>query len=290
MNETNMQFYNACREVPKNAQRTISAGRLRGMTDINPQWRIQKLTEMFGPEGLGWSVETVRKWIEDGANGEKCAFTDIKLYVKFDGIDGEWSRPIEGTGGSMLVTQEKSGLHTSDEAFKMARTDAISVACKELGMGANVYWAAGKQTKYDTNGRDDTPFPDADNGVKVQPNDIQMIHNIMTVYPKENRDTSLKLMLAKYKADKVEDLSAADFVKFREELLQSADKMKNTRLLSMVKSFAEKGRMSEKNARDIIETGIGKLDDVTVGTFNVFASQFLQMYKDLEIRDEQADD
>lgn len=137
---------------------------------------------------------------------------------------------------------------------------------------------------------DDAPFPDAENEIKVQPNDVQMIHNIMTVYPKENRDTSLKLMLAKYKADKVEDLSAADFVKFREELLQSADKMKNTRLLSMVKSFAEKGRMSEKNARDIIETGIGKLDDVTVGTFNVFASQFLQMYKDLEINDEQADD
>ena len=35
----------------------------------------------------------------------------------------------------------------NDEAFKMAETDAISVACKKLGMGADVYWQA-NETKY----------------------------------------------------------------------------------------------------------------------------------------------
>ena len=36
---------------------------------------------------------------------------------------------------------------TSDECYKMAYTDAISVAAKALGIGADVYWAAGR-TKY----------------------------------------------------------------------------------------------------------------------------------------------
>jgi hypothetical protein len=40
----------------------------------------------------------------------------------------------------MFVASEKSGLYTSDECFKMALTDALSVACKALGIGADVYW------------------------------------------------------------------------------------------------------------------------------------------------------
>lgn len=47
----------------------------------------------------------------------------------------------------MLVAAETKGLYTNDEAFKMAYTDAVSVACKQLGIGADVYWSRG-ETKY----------------------------------------------------------------------------------------------------------------------------------------------
>jgi DNA-binding NarL/FixJ family response regulator len=70
---------------------------------------------------------------------------DIDLFVK---ENGEWGEAIPGTGGSQFVSKEKSGLYTNDECFKMALTDAISVACKALGMGADVYWQSGR-TKYD---------------------------------------------------------------------------------------------------------------------------------------------
>ena len=49
----------------------------------------------------------------------------------------------------MLVVLESKGLRTNDEAFKMAYTDAQSVALKALGFGARIY--IGKQdTKYPT--------------------------------------------------------------------------------------------------------------------------------------------
>lgn len=139
----NVKLYEAVRAVPDSAKREIKAGRLKGKTDINPMWRIKVLTEQFGPCGIGWYYETTRKWIEESEK-ESAAFVDIKLYVK---IDGEWSKPIEGTGGSMFKTMESKGLYTSDECFKMATTDAISVACKQLGIGADVYWGA-DSTKY----------------------------------------------------------------------------------------------------------------------------------------------
>ncbi len=133
----NLEIYEKVKEVPKNAQKAINAGRLKGMTDINPQWRIEKLTEVFGPVGFGWyTKETKREFIE-GANGEKMCFVDIELYVK---VGDNWSMPIYGTGGSTFIAKENKGLYTSDEVVKMAYTDAISVACKQLGIGANVYW------------------------------------------------------------------------------------------------------------------------------------------------------
>ena len=140
---SNMDIYDSFRVTPKEAQKEIAGGRLRGFTDINPMYRIQKLTEKFGPCGIGWYYEPVKKWIEH-AGDEVMAFVDISLFIK---VDGEWSKPIAGTGGSALYTMEKGGLKASDECFKMATTDAISVACKQLGIGADVYWRAG-ESKY----------------------------------------------------------------------------------------------------------------------------------------------
>lgn len=141
----NMRIYDAVRAVPEEAKRAITAGRLKGKTDINPMWRIKALTEQFGPCGDGWGYTIDRLWIEEGANGEKCAFAMISLW--YTQKDGMRSDPVIGIGGNMLVANEKNGLYTFDECYKMALTDAISVACKALGFGADVYWSADR-TKY----------------------------------------------------------------------------------------------------------------------------------------------
>lgn len=142
----NLEIYNKLKSVPANAKKEITGGRLKGMTDIKPMWRIEKLTELFGACGIGWKTIIKSKGILDGANGEKVAIVDIELYIK---NNNEWSEAIEGTGGSSFVANEKNGLYTSDECYKMAYTDALSVACKSLGMGAEVYWG---DSKYANNG------------------------------------------------------------------------------------------------------------------------------------------
>lgn len=140
----NLEIYSQVCEVPKEAQKAISAGRLKGMTDINPMWRIRTLTELFGAAGFGWVAPIKRTWLDTGANGEITVNVECELSYKYN---GEWSKPISGIGGSKLVTKENAGLYTDDEAYKKAYTDALSVACKALGIGAKVYWAA-DNTKY----------------------------------------------------------------------------------------------------------------------------------------------
>ena len=84
-------------------------------------------------------------------------FIQVNLYVK----DKEWSKPIVGVGGSTFIAKEKSGLYTSDEAYKMALTDAISVSCKALGIAADIYWSK-DNTKYTkTEEPKETPKADA---------------------------------------------------------------------------------------------------------------------------------
>lgn len=150
----NLELYNKMREVPEEAKKTIRGGRLKGMTDINPMWRIKKLTEEFGPCGIGWYYTIDDRWVETSmAKDEITANVIISLYYK---TDEGWSMPVQGVGGSMLLAQEKNGLYTNDECFKMATTDAISVACKAIGMGADVYWG-NDNTKYNDTKRENQP-------------------------------------------------------------------------------------------------------------------------------------
>lgn len=155
---TNMEIYDRARSVPKEALKPIIGGRLKGMSDINPMWRLKMLTELFGVCGIGWKVELTDKRLERGHGDEVVCFVDINLYIR----DGEkWSAPIPGMGGSAFVTAERNGVYTNDECFKMAFTDAISVACKSLGFAADVYFANDK-SKYDTTPSDDShtkPLP-----------------------------------------------------------------------------------------------------------------------------------
>lgn len=143
----NLKFYNKLKTPPKEALKTIGAGRLKGMTDIKPQWRILVMTETFGACGIGWYYDNVHYEYKEVSNGEVICNCRLNLYVK---IDNEWSKPIFGTGGSKLTAKESSGLYNSDEAEKMAMTDALSVAMKALGVAGDIYLGY-SDSKYEPN-------------------------------------------------------------------------------------------------------------------------------------------
>lgn len=130
-----MDYYKAVSTPDKRALKTIAGGRLKGMTDIKPQWRIQIMTEVYGLCGFGWKYSKPEFTYQTIGN-EVNVTCVLSLYVK---VDGEWSEPIAGVGGSKVATMEKSGIYVSDEAEKMAMTDALSVAMKQIGVASDVY-------------------------------------------------------------------------------------------------------------------------------------------------------
>lgn len=134
MENKNMALYDRVKAVPADAQKEIAAGRLKGMTDINPMWRIEKLTELFGPCGTGWGTNHVN-YSKDEYLDEVVLTCTLELWYKNE--DG--FKSVFGVGSSKLVTKERNGIYVDDEAYKKAYTDAISVGAKALGVGAEIY-------------------------------------------------------------------------------------------------------------------------------------------------------
>lgn len=132
----NLTIYNNLKTPPKEALRPIQAGRLKGKTDISPQWRIEAMTNQFGICGIGWKYEITKQWTESADSNQIFAFMNINLYIKYE---GEWSAAIPGTGGTLLIVNEKNGLYSDDEAYKKSLTDALGVAMRALGVAADVY-------------------------------------------------------------------------------------------------------------------------------------------------------
>ena len=142
----NLDIYNKLRTVPPEAIKPIVNGRLKGKSDISPMWRIKIMTETFGVCGIGWKYVITKQWSETYGNETK-AYCNIDLFVK---VDGQWSDAIQGTGGSSEVSMERNGAYVSDECYKMALTDALSVAMKALGVAADIYFEK-DSTKYQGN-------------------------------------------------------------------------------------------------------------------------------------------
>ena len=193
-----MEIYDRVRSVPVEAKKAISAGRLKGMTDINPMWRIKKLTEEFGPCGIGWWTKVTDRWTET-IGDETCDFVDLELYIK---VGDEWSKPITGSGGSKLATKERSGVYVSDECYKMAETDALSVACKKLGIGADVYFSADR-TKYSQT---------VDDSKKIGANDVKILMD----YLQKNGISSQKI-IDRYRVKALSDLTQKRYIEITDK-------------------------------------------------------------------------
>ena len=167
----NLSTWQKFSQPPKSALKVIGPGsRISGKSDINPQWRMQAMTEVFGPCGDGWKYEIVRFWTDPGESNSVMVFCQVNVFYRL--ASGEWSAAIPGVGGNALIANEKKGLRGNDEGYKMALTDALGVAFKALGVAAEVYLGNFDGSKY-TNQDHNEPAPQKELISKAQIQEIE---------------------------------------------------------------------------------------------------------------------
>lgn len=136
----NLEKWNELSRVPVSHLKTIQFGALKGKSDINPQWRYKAMTEVYGECGKGWSHRLSDVQIVDGANGEVLIFVEVKVWAG--------DKEFTGVGGDKIVTKDKNGLRSNDEAMKMAYTDALGTALKYVGVASEIYEGNFDGSKY----------------------------------------------------------------------------------------------------------------------------------------------
>lgn len=130
------------RTDPKYTKPFQRSGGFRG-TQIDPTWRMQMMTEMFGPVGKGWGYEQL-EWTIAERMIFICAhvwYTDPETKEKF------WTGPQ--WGGTELVRKNRDGSERlDDEAFKMSMTDAVGKCLVQIGLGADIHLGEFEDSKY----------------------------------------------------------------------------------------------------------------------------------------------
>jgi len=141
MTDTKMSVWDSlCRTDPAHTKGFSRSGGFTG-TAIKPQWVVMRLTEEFGPCGLGWGIgEPTFQTIPAG--------DEIVVFCKVSCWHGDESNVLWGVGGDKVMVQRKNGPFIDDEAFKKSFTDAIMNAFKFLGVAADVHMGKFDDNKY----------------------------------------------------------------------------------------------------------------------------------------------
>lgn len=200
----NMRIYNAGRSVPDGAVKKITGGAYgkAGLSDINPQWRIEKMTELFGPCGIGWTWQPEEIRMEDG-----LCLAHVTVRYKLD-EKSEFSEPVHGYGGTVMcrVNAETGKKSDDSDVLKSTFTDAVSNALRYLGIGADVWYKPGRdagKNQFDT--KYSAPPPQNQQPEKLEPvmATPEQIKAIAELYPPERIEAMLKF----YRANDTSELT-----------------------------------------------------------------------------------
>ena len=139
----NLEFWNALKRTdPKATKPFQRAGGFRG-TQIDPAWRLQMMTEVFGPVGKGWGYEQLEWTI-----AERMVFICCRVWY-IDPHTGEKYFTGPQWGGTEMVRRNRDGTERpDDECFKMSMTDAIGKCMLQVGLAADIYLGQFDDSKY----------------------------------------------------------------------------------------------------------------------------------------------
>jgi hypothetical protein len=110
-------------------------------TAIKPMWSFRRMTEEYGPCGVGWGVNEPSFQVVHSTD-EALVYCTVSIW------HGKRENIVFGVGGDKAVGKFKSGAFTDDEAFKKAFTDAVTNALKLIGVGADVHMGLFDDNKY----------------------------------------------------------------------------------------------------------------------------------------------
>ncbi len=115
------------------------------ITTIDPMSQIMKMTEVFGPVGIGWNYKVNYNYHGTDNNQTAIVTAEVSVGVEKKDLPNEWD--YYGPVCSVQKLYRKTGA-LDDEAPKKAMTDAMTKAFSHLGLSADVFLGMHDNSKY----------------------------------------------------------------------------------------------------------------------------------------------
>lgn len=117
---------------------------------LNPYWVVRRLTETFGPAGIGWGFRIDSERYERFGETESLHIARVTLWYVYPNADGEPRRgevsQIGQTRGSYMTSAGK--FKVDEDAPKKSVTDAFTKCASYLGMAGDIFSGRWDDSRY----------------------------------------------------------------------------------------------------------------------------------------------
>ena len=116
-----------------------------------PYWVVERLTEEFGPCGIGWGFTIINQCMERLAENEVLHVAHLRFWYVLSGVRGE----LEQIGQTKAVYEKsKGGLMIDEDAPKKSVTDALVKCASYIGFAGDIFAGRWDDSKYVAIARD----------------------------------------------------------------------------------------------------------------------------------------
>lgn len=113
-----------------------------------PYWIVERLTDEFGPCGIGWGFTIVSERFErfgEGVNAEALHIACVRFWFKLEGERGE----LEQVGQTRAAyTTSKGKFMVDEDAPKKSVTDALVKCASYLGFAGDIFSGRWDDSRY----------------------------------------------------------------------------------------------------------------------------------------------
>lgn len=110
-----------------------------------PYWIVERLTDEFGPCGIGWGFQIISERFERFSDTDSLHVASLRFWYMLDGKRGE----LEQIGQTKASYTTKAGAFMLDEdAPKKSVTDALVKCASYLGFAGDIFSGRWDDSKY----------------------------------------------------------------------------------------------------------------------------------------------
>ena len=111
-----------------------------------PYWIIERMTEEFGPVGIGWGVIVKSERFERMSDTDVLHVAVVSVWYMLDGKRSETFDQMGGTKAAYMTTSGK--LIVDDDAGKKSVTDGMVKCMSMIGLAGDIFSGRWDDSKY----------------------------------------------------------------------------------------------------------------------------------------------